>query len=325
MIILSGVLVVIAIALLIAGIVVGETGGEIANLVDGMTVIYLSIAVSIVSFLCLLIGVFLRRKELFGAGIGATGTQSRRRGRPPARSKATPTRSEASEPALEPTPAPDVPAGATVFVIPGRKRYHLETCRQLAARDKQELTYEEAMEEGFSACTACLPDTALAARAASEDNGSEDADTVVDVMESVAVDDNPADGADTAQFAVTSVTPSSNDTDLTGSADSPYAAQTAAEPVAPAVGHYGTSAPSRESRRPGRHAAAAPQHGASSTSDVLVLAGTRRYHRPDCALIEDIATEDEAGDLEMLSAAAAQAKGYTACLVCRPEKEPAHD
>ncbi len=50
--------------------------------------------------------------------------------------------------------APD----AIVLVIPGRKRFHLATCRQLAGRETEELTHEEAREEGFTPCTTCLPE-----------------------------------------------------------------------------------------------------------------------------------------------------------------------
>jgi hypothetical protein len=173
-IILSGVLVVLAIALLVTGIVTGNTGHEIAGL-DGLKLIYVSIAVSIVSALFLLIGVFLRRKELFGtspasakssksAAAGRTGKAAR-----PAKAKArVGAGDETTVPPASAT-ATEVPAETTVYVVPGRKRYHLDTCRQLAGRDKEELTFEEAHEEGFTACTACLPDTALAARAAISD------------------------------------------------------------------------------------------------------------------------------------------------------------
>ncbi|MFI0484515.1 hypothetical protein [Actinomadura sp. 9N215] len=185
MIILSGVLVVVAIALLVAGIVAGNgDSAEVFNL-EALTVIYISIAVSIVSALCLAVGVFLRRKELFGQGAAtAPARQSRKtkkdkKGKrattappvPPMPAKGT--APEAKAPVTGPTdevaiPAPpvDVPGDALVFVVRGRKRYHLDTCRQLAGRDTEELTYAEAKEEGFSPCTACMPDTALAARAA---------------------------------------------------------------------------------------------------------------------------------------------------------------
>ncbi|MDN3350985.1 hypothetical protein [Actinomadura sp. DC4] len=180
MIILSGVLVVVAIALLVTGIVTGNTGHEVAGL-DGLKLIYVSIGVSIISALCLAIGVFLRRKELFGSAESASTKRSAasRSGKAarPAKAKArvgagddAPTVPATSATAL------DVPAETSVFVVPGRKRYHLETCRQLAGRDKEELTFVEAREEGFTACTACLPDTALAVRAAFTENDSEESD-----------------------------------------------------------------------------------------------------------------------------------------------------
>lgn len=195
MIILSGVLVVVAIALLVAGIVAGNGDSAQVFGLDALVVIYISIAVSIVSALCLAIGVFLRRKELFGPGASpgparpgkkaqkakkdkrakraesapvapapAKDAQDAAAAEPPAGPPADPADDEAEIPA--PAPAVDVPDDALVFVVRGRKRYHLDTCRQLAGRDTEELTYAEAKEEGFSPCTACLPDTALAARAA---------------------------------------------------------------------------------------------------------------------------------------------------------------
>ncbi|MEU8803495.1 hypothetical protein [Spirillospora sp. NPDC048819] len=183
MIILSGVLVVVAIALLVAGIVAGNSdSAEVFGQFDALFVIYFSIAVSIVSALCLAIGVFLRRKELFGAGVSPA--PARRSGKPKKdkRKKAAPAASAANAtgvPAAKapvadqaddeveiPAPPADVPDDALVFVVRGRKRYHLDTCRQLAGRETEELTFAEAKEEGFSPCTACMPDTALAARAA---------------------------------------------------------------------------------------------------------------------------------------------------------------
>ncbi|MEV0399089.1 hypothetical protein [Actinoallomurus sp. NPDC050550] len=169
MIILSGVLVVLAIALLVTGIVTGNTGHEILGL-DGLKLIYISIGISIVSALFLAVGVFLRRKELFGTAPANAKTSAGRTTARPVKAKARVGAGEDAPlvPATSASPA-DVPAETTVWIVPGRKRYHLETCRQLAGRDKEELTFVEAREEGFTACTACLPDTALAARAALTD------------------------------------------------------------------------------------------------------------------------------------------------------------
>ncbi|GAA1833130.1 hypothetical protein [Actinomadura chokoriensis] len=185
MIILSGVLVVVAIALLVAGIVAGNGDSAQVFGLDALVVIYISIAVSIISALCLAIGVFLRRKELWGSGASAAPVRASKRSKKDKRKKAAPPAPAKGAPAAAGVPAPpapaadqdddvlempappaDVPDDAMVFVVRGRKRYHLDTCRQLAGRDAEELTYAEAKEEGFSPCTACMPDTALAARAA---------------------------------------------------------------------------------------------------------------------------------------------------------------
>lgn len=182
MIILSGVLVVVAIGLLVAGIVAGNgESAQVFGQFDALFVIYVSIAVSIISALCLAIGVFLRRKELWGPGASAVPARASKRSKKDKRKKAAhpakgvpaaagvpaPPGPAADDDVLEmPAPPADVPDDAMVFVVRGRKRYHLDTCRQLAGRDAEELTYAEAKEEGFSPCTACMPDTALAARAA---------------------------------------------------------------------------------------------------------------------------------------------------------------
>ncbi|GAA2163636.1 hypothetical protein [Actinomadura napierensis] len=198
MIILSGVLVVAAIALLVAGIVAGNGDSAQVFGLDALVVIYISIAVSIVSALCLAIGVFLRRKELFGTGTPAAPARKGRKAKRPRPAPPVPAAKSTLGAPAAPRPAPDAPAepddeveipvqhvdvpgDALVFVVRGRKRYHLDTCRQLAGRDTEELTYAEAKEEGFSPCTACLPDTALAARAAASGPGSPDPGrTVVD-------------------------------------------------------------------------------------------------------------------------------------------------
>ncbi|MFD0904059.1 hypothetical protein [Actinomadura sediminis] len=184
MIILSGVLVVTAIALLVAGIVAGNGDSAQVFGLDALVVIYISIGVSIVSALCLAIGVFLRRKELFGPGVSTAPAKKRKPRRDKRDKRAKPAAAApaavpgAAKPAGTPEPPDDaveipvqpvdVPDDALVFVVRGRKRYHLDTCRQLAGRETEELTYAEAREEGFSSCTACMPDTALAARAKAE-------------------------------------------------------------------------------------------------------------------------------------------------------------
>ncbi|GAA0413537.1 hypothetical protein Acor_10850 [Acrocarpospora corrugata] len=59
-------------------------------------------------------------------------------------------------PIPRPLPGGGLGPDSIVLVIPGRKRFHLPNCRQLADREIEELTLEEAREEGFSPCTACV-------------------------------------------------------------------------------------------------------------------------------------------------------------------------
>ncbi|MFF0767728.1 hypothetical protein ACFYUK_02440 [Nonomuraea wenchangensis] len=176
MILISAGLVLAAVVLLIAGFVLAKP-----------FLIMWSIVVSVLSALFLVIGAFLRRHELFpGGGRAAApatppptglmppppGSPYNQTGpvahQPPpqTRPQPQPPQRTVTLPATGPRrpPAGGVAPDAIVLVIPGRKRYHVAGCRQLAGREHEELTYEEAREEGFTPCTACLPDAALGGR-----------------------------------------------------------------------------------------------------------------------------------------------------------------
>jgi hypothetical protein len=45
-----------------------------------------------------------------------------------------------------------------VHVVPGRRRFHLTGCRLLDGHAHEQITTNEAREEGLSACTRCIPD-----------------------------------------------------------------------------------------------------------------------------------------------------------------------
>jgi hypothetical protein len=353
-IILSGVLVVLAIALLVAGIVAGADG---IGGIEGLTLIYISIGISIVSALCLAIGVFLRRKELFGTtgavpsaraakapkpGKAARKAQKAREAREVGKARETEP-GDSGENAVVGRPEPgtdtvampaqphEVPADSAVWVVRGRKRYHLEHCRQLAGREKEELTYEEAVEEGFSECTACMPDTALAARAVTVSDTPEPAESAESAAEETPDSyDGPAAAEERSPYA----RPAGAEEPP---ARSPYARPEAAEgdPLSGGFESPGVQS-SWEDSQEGGEAAVAPTIPAPAASkpeaagpapagspQVRILSGTKRYHRPDCALIEDIG--DEADDLETLSREEAKARGCTPCLVCQPDRVPARD
>ncbi|WP_062432083.1 hypothetical protein [Herbidospora daliensis] len=176
MILVSAALVLAAIVLLIAGVVLGMA-----------FLVMWSIVISVLSAVCLLIGALLRRHELFPAGGRAAveahqaavapqmaphmAPQMAHAGMPvygaPTAMPTAPPVPPAAAPAYPPNPTVTAPVpvpglgpDSIVLVIPGRKRFHRTGCRQLVGRDTEELTVEEAREEGFSPCTTCVVDAA---------------------------------------------------------------------------------------------------------------------------------------------------------------------
>ncbi|WP_329424508.1 hypothetical protein OG339_29340 [Streptosporangium sp. NBC_01495] len=176
MILISAGLVLTAIVLLIAGFVLAKP-----------FLVMWSIAVSVLSAVFLVIGALLRRHELFPGGDAGASQPLPPKGPMPAgplpAPHGVPNQPSAPQQMMVRHGMPQAPAaptqprrgpvagpataaaarrgaldpGAIVLVIPGRKRYHVAGCRQLAGRDHEELTHEEALEEGFTPCTTCLP------------------------------------------------------------------------------------------------------------------------------------------------------------------------
>jgi len=72
-------------------------------------------------------------------------------GQPPAEDVAVP-----AVPAVDGV-APGGDGEQIVWVMSGRRRFHAEDCRLLTGRASEEISLGEAREEGFSACTACIP------------------------------------------------------------------------------------------------------------------------------------------------------------------------
>jgi hypothetical protein len=56
-------------------------------------------------------------------------------------------------------PVPEAVANEVVFVIPGRRRFHLAGCSLLEGRQYEEITADDALDEGFTPCSRCV-DTA---------------------------------------------------------------------------------------------------------------------------------------------------------------------
>ncbi|WP_344981562.1 hypothetical protein [Streptosporangium fragile] len=185
-------MVLTAIVLLIAGFVLAKP-----------FLVMWSIAVSVLSAVFLVIGALLRRHELFPGGNAGASPLSPPKGPVPTGPVPAPhgmpnrpqvpphmmaphgmqqqTATVPPQPRRSPATGPAtaarrgvLDAEAIVLVIPGRKRYHVAGCRQLVGRDHEELTHEEAQEEGFTPCTTCLSEFTAATRSQEAPSGAEE-------------------------------------------------------------------------------------------------------------------------------------------------------
>jgi hypothetical protein len=149
-IVISGGLVLVAIALLIGGLAS-----------CGLRLVWASIGVSLLSAVFLAVGVYQRRNEVPGSELPAESagltTSDDMAG---VRTVSAALGEEPGE--LDDLGSEAVAAGGTVYVVVGRPRYHVEGCRYLAGKDYEERDVSAALDEGFSPCGVCKPDAALA-------------------------------------------------------------------------------------------------------------------------------------------------------------------
>lgn len=165
MIVVSGALCLVALVLLVVGLVLSS----------GLTLIYASIAVSLVSFVFLFLGVRQRRPVVAGGAVTPTPGPISPGPVPVSSVPTAATEAEVTRvvPAAEVQRAPAAapvasePVGddrgdAAVFVVPGRPRYHAEGCRFLADREVEQMSRDEARAAGYKACAVCRVDSAVA-------------------------------------------------------------------------------------------------------------------------------------------------------------------
>ncbi|MQA04667.1 MAG: hypothetical protein GEV07_18770 [Streptosporangiales bacterium] len=184
MIAISGVLVIVAIGLLVTGVLLTSD--------IYLWFIVASIVVSLASAVCLVVGVFIGRGHGPTRGRAAKGSskaassKEKRKGS----GKSAAKRPAGAKKAEAPAAADE---SGEVVVVPGRLRYHLASCRQVAGRETEARTVGEARGEGYAACTACRPDSVLAARAEAAESASDDAEADADTEP--AEDDSAAEPA----------------------------------------------------------------------------------------------------------------------------------
>ena len=307
MIAISALLVFVAIALLVVG------------MVQFFMLVYASIAVSALAAILLGVGAFLRRAELFGRdeSEGAASEELGALARAQEATVASGTRAPAAVGAATPlsssdetldedgetfpadtaaqAPAADVPEDASVFIVPERRSYHLERCRQLRTRQHQERTIADAVAAGYVACSACMPDTVLAARRSPDE-------VVAPAAEGAHAEET---GSGSEPIEVTSPEDpegSEDPEDPEGSAGAAAGDEAAADDP-----DLGDSSPGE----PGESEATGGQAGL-----VGVVRDSRRYHRLTCAVIED-AVQDGI-ETTTMGRGEADEQELVPCTVCRP-------
>lgn len=343
MIIASFVLVVVAIGLLVAGILLPQ-----------MLFIYVSIGLSALAALLLGAGAFRRRDELVRAEQEREPAAAARE-REPAASRSGAAASSGGWPTRAPQPASarapqqasagsagagsagagaagaatatwsaeptsDVPDDAQVWVVPGWRKYHLPGCRQLRRQQAEEISYAEATEQGYTMCASCMPDTALAARGRGDDSGPRvDSESVTSPPET----DHESSGSGEAQPSG-SAGATEAETTAAPEAEAATEAETTGESEAAteseAAGQTSVSTRERPDTDEGEETADREQpeteEGEATSDQVGMVSGGRRFHRLDCAVVED-ATQDGV-ELTTMSRNEAEATDAVPCTVCRP-------
>ncbi|HVM26907.1 MAG TPA: hypothetical protein VM433_04450 [Mycobacteriales bacterium] len=198
MIVISGALVLVALVLLVLGLTMQD-----------LNFVYGSIAVSLISFVFLVIGILQRRGDSSAGGASdappvsegdapADSADPAREGTP----SAEPVRAASlggggrSTAVVDDAPEGDVDeeyelVGAVVLVVPGRPRYHVDGCRYLAGKSVEEVEVDEARAQ-YSPCGVCKPDDALEELAYEDDGELEDI-YVDDPIDDEAVEDEVVD------------------------------------------------------------------------------------------------------------------------------------
>ena len=304
MIVISGALVLVALVLLVFGLV-GQSLGFV----------YASIAVSVVSFVFLLIGILQRRGEQVPetssatdtarpaapvapvpAGVGADdeGVTAILPAARAAESTSAPEAAAAAEESAAAAPAASSAAevSGSVLVVPGRPRYHVAGCRYLTGKDPDEVSVQSARDDKYTTCGVCKPDEALAEAASAQDADLPPAAAIVaaeDAGDSAAAD--PVEAAKRTTRATATTSP--------GRTPAKKAAAKAPAKTAPAKA---------AKKAPAKAASAASGDGGK----VVVIPDRGKFHKADCRFVRD------ASDTKEMTRAAAARGGYAACGVCKP-------
>ena len=308
MIVISGVLAIVALALLIAGLAS-----------TGLTLVYISIAVSLVSAVFLGIGAYQRRGEevaaprptpepAFGGADDVTRVVS------PAGA-----RSDDTEPSVR-VAAVSVAAdgdGASpgVLVVPGRPRYHVEGCRYLVGKEAEQRSVADARNEGYTACGICRPDENLPAAARTPEPAAELS------LVGAGVDSDDGEPGDTEPAApvgrsaatrTTKKTAAKTTTAKKATATKTTAKKTAAKKAPAKAAATKTTAKTTTTKTAAKKTSAAGKKTAASAATVVVIPDRDKFHTSDCRFVKGVR------GTARLPKSEARQQGYQACGVCKP-------
>ncbi|WP_375485214.1 hypothetical protein [uncultured Jatrophihabitans sp.] len=212
--------------------------------------------------------------------------------------------------------APAAPGGAgTVWVVDGRPDYHRQDCRTLQGSDAEPIPREQAVEDGFAACTECAPDSGDAPDAPPVQRPDSD-QQAFEPQSATATDDRSVwvvDGfpnyhrENCSEIADLDSEPVPHDQAVgDGFAECSVCTPEASE--APA----GTTKPSEAGSEPKAGSDSEPSTAADGSGDVWVVDGFPDYHRRECVELVGL-------DAEPVPHDQAVEDGFRECTVCRPE------
>jgi hypothetical protein len=287
-IVISGALVLVALVLLVLGLTMSD-----------LEFVYGSIAVSLVSFVFLIIGILQRRGEQPAPATPEVSTAGAAGAAPapdavPVRGGGAKRGSAGPVPVVEDVTTDedldeDEWGGGAVLIVPGRPRYHVDGCRYLTGKDVEEIDVLDAREDGFTPCGVCKPDLALEELADDEEQ----------------LDD---DVVDTGVPGVTEPEPEPVPARRRGGARASRAAVEV--PAAPARQRATAKAPAKAPAKAVK--SAAPAATGASRAKVVVIPDRDRFHTGQCRFVRDALGTEE------LSKTQASRQGYRACGVCKP-------
>lgn len=295
----------------------------------------------LVALVCLILGLILTSAAFLTASVVASIVAGivlwRQRGQMAAKSAASSPAATGASPepatrqtslvtgtafAANPTDGPDDAAAASngaaheddVWVVDGQPLFHARGCDQLAGHDAEPVPYAQAVDDGFTECSACKPQVGADVTEVWVVDGQPEyhlkdcthvSDGAQQIPRAQAVEDGFSPCADCRPDTPAAPTPKSAPAPAPAAESAPDAAPGAEAAPAP------EAAPTPAVVDDVDAAPAPPARVSSRPDGVWVVDGRPRYHLADCLIIKDV-------DAEEIPVAQATEDGFIPCSMCEP-------